>query len=174
MKTPPPPLSAPAAQRIPFAQATPEQLAQAERSVRDKLGGEFLPILKVSWTNALQTLQPDLWVTAETVSLDAHELARVTQHLNALPEVALARTGHGPRKLYFARQPMNCPAEVLRALAELEASPQAGGPAVYQLVTGVVRHHAQVETFYWTKGPDPREDDGTDPDQARAALLARG
>ena len=166
-------LPAPAAQCIPFVQATPEQLSQAERSVRDNLGGKFPPVLKGTWSNALRTLQPDLWVAPDTVSLDAHDLARVAQHLDALPAVAKARAGHGPRKLYYARQPMNCPDEVLRALAEFEANPRAGGPAVYQLVTGVVRCHAEAEKFYWAKAPNPREDDGTDPNQARAALLAR-
>ncbi|WP_035560061.1 hypothetical protein [Hymenobacter sp. IS2118] len=170
MKSTSPPLSAPAAQCIPFAQATFAQLAQAERSVRDKVGGRFPP---GTGANALRTLQPDLWVGPETVSLDAQDLARVAQHLHSQQDAALARAGHRPRKYYFTRRPMNCPEEVLRALAELEANPQAGGPAVYQLVTAAARHHAQVLTFYSAEVLYPREADGTDPAQARAALLAR-
>jgi len=165
--------SEPLAVCVPFAQATPEQRAQAERSVRHKLGGKFPPMLKGTWTNALRTLQPDLLVGPETVSLDAHDLARVAQHLDYLPAVAMARAGHGPRKLYYTRQPMNCPDEVLRALAELEANPRAGGPAVYDLVAEVARGHAEAEKFGWFKLPDPPEADGTGSDQARAALLAR-
>ena len=173
MKSTTSPLPAPTALYIPFVQATPEQLSQAERSVRDNLGGKFPPVLKGTWANALRTPQPDLLVGPETVSLDAKDLARVAQHLHSLPDVALALAGHGPRQLYYSRQPMNCPDEVLSALAELEANPRACGPAVYQLATGLVRHHARVEVYYWGKVPDPREKDGTDPDQARAALLAR-
>ena len=86
-------LPAPAAQCIPFVQATPEQLSQAERSVRDNLGGKFPPVLKGTWSNALRTLQPDLWVAPDTVSLDAHDLARVAHHLDALP--AVTRHGRG-------------------------------------------------------------------------------
>lgn len=173
MKSTTPPTPAPAVQCIPFVQATPNQRAQAERSVRDSLGAKFPPMLKGTWTNALQMLQPDLLVGPETVSLNAHDLARVAQHLHSLPDVALARTGHGPRKLYYTRRPMNCPDEVLRALAELEANPQACGATVYQLVTGLIRRHAEAEDFGWAKVPDPREKDGAAPDQARAALLAR-
>ena len=165
--------SEPPAVCVPFAQATPDQRAQAERSVRNKLGKEFPPVLKGTWVNALETLQPNLWVAPRTVSLDAHDLARVAQHLNALPAVVHARAGHGPRKLYYTRQPMNCPDEVLRALAELETNPRACGPTVYQLATGLVRRHAEAEEFDWAKVPDPREKDGADPDQARATLLAR-
>ena len=173
MKSTAPLLPIPNAQCIPFAQATPEQLSQVERSVRDNLGGKFPPVLKGTWSNALRTLQPDLWVAPDTVSLDAHDLARVAQHLDSLPAVAKARAGHGPRKLHYARQPMNCPDEILRALAEFEANPRAGGPAVYDLVAEVARGHAEAEKFGWFKLPDPPEADGTGSDQARAALLAR-
>ncbi|QKG55155.1 hypothetical protein [Hymenobacter sp. BRD67] len=41
-------------------------------------------------------------------------------------------------------------------------------PAVYQLVTGMARRHAEAENLDWSKVPHPREQDGTDPDQARA------
>ncbi|WP_139147386.1 hypothetical protein, partial [Hymenobacter lapidarius] len=170
MKSLAPPLPAPAAQCIRFAHATPEQLAQAEHSVRVKVGGRFPP---GTWANALRALQPDLWVTPETVSLDAHDLARVAQHQQSQHDAAIARAEDRPRQLYFTRLPMDCPDDVLRALAELEANPRAGGPAVYQLVAGVARHHAETEQFGWSKAPAPREADGTDPDQARASLLAR-
>lgn len=173
MKSTAPPLPAPAARCLRYAQATPEQLAQAERSVQEALGGTFPPVRKGAWASALAALQPDLWATSDTVSLDAPDLARVAHHLDALPAVVHARAGHGPRKLYYTRLPMNCPDEVLRALAELEADPRAGGPAVYRLVTGVVRRHAEGDAFGWATVPAPREADGADPNQARAALLAR-
>ncbi len=166
-------LPLPNAQCIPFAQATPEQLHRAERSVQDALGATFPPMPEETWAGALQALQPELWATSDTVSLAAHELARVALHVRSRPAYANARAGLGPRKLYYTRQPMDCPAEVFHALAELEADPRAGGPAVYQLVTGVVRRYAEAEKFGWSKLPDPREADGTDSDQARAALLAR-
>lgn len=167
------PLPSSAAQCVPFAQATPKQVSQAMDTTRQALGEQFVLLLKTTWVNVFRTLQPDLWVTLDTVSLDAHDLARVAHHLDTLPAVVDARAGHGPRKLYYIRQPMNCSGEVLRALGELEANPRAGDPAVFQLVTGMVRRHAEAEEFYWAKVPDPREADGADPHQARAALLAR-
>lgn len=142
-------------------------------NTRQALGSRFLPMLKMTWINAFQTLQPDLWVGADTVCLDARDVDRLTQHLDSLPAVIRARSESEPRKLYFRRQPMNCPDEVLQALAELEANPQACSPAVYSLVTGMIRQQAELERFYWTKATEPREDNGEDPDQARAALLAR-
>ncbi|SFQ83103.1 hypothetical protein [Hymenobacter arizonensis] len=173
MKSTSSPLPAPVPQRISFAQATPEQRARAEEYVREELAAQFPPVLKGTWAGALQALQPDLWATSDRVGLDVYQLDRVADHLDALPAVVHARAGHGPRKLYFGRLPMNCPDEVLRALAELEADPQAGGHAVYQLVAGVARRHAEAEQFGWSKSPAPREADGTDSDQARAGLLAR-
>jgi hypothetical protein len=121
----------------------------------------------------LAALQPDLWATADAVFLDAPDLARVADYLDALPAVVHARAGHGPRQLHYTRLPMNCPDEVLRALAELEANPQVVGPAVYQLVTGVVRRYAEGDAFGWATVQAPREVDGADPTQARTALLAR-
>jgi hypothetical protein len=126
-----------------------------------------------TWAAALAALQPDLWATADTVSLDAPDLARVADYLDALPAVLHARAGHGPRQLQYTRLPMNCPDEVLRALAELEANPRVVGPAVYQLVTGVVRRYAEGDAFGWATVRAPREVDGADPTQARTALLAR-
>jgi hypothetical protein len=128
---------------------------------------------KIKWINAFRTLQPDLWVGPDTACLDAREVDRLTQHLESLPADFQARPESGPRQRYFRRQPMNCPDEILRALAELEADPHACGPAVYALVAGLVRHQAEAENFYWTRIPDPREENGADPDPARAALLAR-
>lgn len=168
-----PPCSIPAAQCLPFAQATPEQLAQAERAIRDALGGKFPPVRRGTWAGALAALQPNLWATADAVVLDAHDLARVAHHLDTLPAVVQARAGHGPRPLQYTRLPMNCPEEVLRALAELEAHPWAVSPAVYQLVTGMARHYAEADNFGWSRLPSPREADGTDSEQARAALLGR-
>ena len=126
-----------------------------------------------TWATTLAALQPDLWATADTVFLDAHDLARVADYLDALPAVVHARAGHGPRQLHYTRLPMNCPDEVFCALAELEANPQAVGLAVYQLVTGVVRRYAEGDAFGWATVRAPREVNGADPTQARTALLAR-
>ena len=167
------PLPAPVSQRIPFAQATSEQLYRAERFVQDALAAKFPLMLEETWETALQVLQPNLWATSDTVSLDAADLARVTLHLRSQPDFIGAQAGLGWRKLYFIRQPMDCPAEVFHALAELEADPRACGPAVYELVAAVARDHAEVEKCGWSKVKDPGEPDGTDSDQARAALLAR-
>ena len=173
MNSMPAPLPTPAAQCIPFAQATPQQIYQARDTTKRALGATFVPLPRTTWINVFETLQPDLWVAPDTVYLAAPDVARVARHLDSLPAVMSARAGQGPPKRYYTRQPVNCPDEVLRALAELEATPHACGPAVYALAAGVIRHHAEVEKFQWATVPDPREDDGTDPDQARAALLAR-
>lgn len=167
------PLPATVSQRIPFAQATPTQLAQAECYVWEELAAQFPPVPQGTWAGALEAVQPDLWATSDSVGLGAYQLDRVANHLDTLAAVVNAQAGLGPGKLYFTRQPMHCPAEVFRALAELEADPRAGGPAVYQLVAGVARGHARAQKYGWSKAPDPREFDGTDSDQARAALFAR-
>ncbi|RSK43162.1 hypothetical protein [Hymenobacter rigui] len=166
-------LPTPGAERIPFAQATPGQVSQARDNARQALGSRFLPMRKITWINAFQTLQPDLWVGPDTACIDTSEVDRLTQHLESLPSDFQARSESDPRQFYFRRQPMNCPDEILRALAELEADPYACGPAVYALVAGLVRHHAEAENFYWTRISDPHEENGEDPDQARATLLAR-
>lgn len=163
----------PTAVRVTFALASPEQVSQASDTARQAVGQHFPPLVKETWANAIRALQPDLWVAPKTVSLDEHDLARLVQHLDALPAIVNARAGYGQGKLFFTRQPMNCPAELLRALTEMEAHPQASGPAVYQLVTGLLRARAEADELNWAKVPNPREDDGTDPEQARAALLAR-
>ncbi|WP_035566122.1 hypothetical protein [Hymenobacter sp. IS2118] len=168
------PISAePTAVCVPFSQASPEQVTQALDTVRQAVGPQFPPLVKETWANAIRALQPDLWVAPQTVSLNEPDLARLVQHLDGLPAIVNARAGYGRGKLFFTRQPMNCPAEFLRALTEMEAHPQASGPAVYQLVTGLLRARAEADELNWAQVPNPREDDGTDPDQARAALLAR-
>ncbi len=158
---------------VPFAQASPEQVSQALDTVRQAVGQQFPPMVKETWAKAIRALQPDLWVAPNTVSLNEPDLTRLVQHLDARPAIVNARAGHGRGKLFFTRQPMNCPVELLRALAEMEAHPQASGPAVYQLVTGLLRARAEADELDWAKVLNPREDDGTDPDQARATLLAR-
>ncbi|MFC6225032.1 hypothetical protein ACFP2F_17420 [Hymenobacter artigasi] len=173
MQSPTPISAEPTAVCVPFSQASPAQVTQALDTVRQAVGPQFPPLVKGTWANAIRALQPDLWVAPTSVSLDEHDLARLVQHLDALPAIVNARAGHGRGKLFFTRQPMSCPAELLRALTEMEAHPQASGPAVYQLVTGLLRTRAEADELNWAKVPDPREDDGTDPKQARAALLAR-
>jgi hypothetical protein len=163
----------PTAVCVPFTEASAEQVTQALDTIRQAVGPQFPPLVKETWANAIRALQPDLWVAPQTVSLNEPDLARLVQHLDARPAIINARAGHGRGKLFFTRQPMNCPAELLRALTEMEAHPQAGGPAVYQLVTGLLRARAEADELNWAKVPNPREDDGTDPDQARVALLAR-
>ncbi|QKG55091.1 hypothetical protein [Hymenobacter sp. BRD67] len=172
MKSPLPiPSKAPAG-CVPFAQATPEQRAKAQRAVWEALQGKFPPIPKVTWANALQVLQPDLWGAPDSISLDARDLARVAHHLDALPAVITARARQGLPRLYFGRQPMNCPDEVLGALAELEADPRRAAPRCTSwLRDGPAPRRGRK--FRLVQGPTPREQDGTDPDQARAALLAR-
>jgi hypothetical protein len=173
MQSPTPISAEPAVVCIPFTQASSEQVNQALDTVRQAVGQQFPALVKETWANAIRALQPNLWVAPKSVSLNEHDLTRLVQHLDALPAIINARAGYGRGKLYFTRQPMNCPAELLRALTEMEAHPQASGPVVYQLVTGLLRARAEAEELNWAKLPNPREEDGADPDQARAALLAR-
>ena len=173
MKSTAPPRSTPAAQCVPFQHATPAQIFQAKNATRQALGDKFFALLKTTWDNVFATLQPDLWVTSDSVSLNAQDLARVALRMDALRAEATARAGHGPRQYHYTRLPMRCPDEVLRALVELEADPGACGPVMYHYFTGVVRRHAKRDDYGWATVQNPREEDGADPDQARAALLAR-
>lgn len=165
--------SALAAVCVPFLQATPHQVWQAKNATRQALGDKFFALLKTSWDNIFETLQPDLWVTSDAVSLNAQDLAHVALRMDALRAEATARAGDGPRQYRYTRLPMRCPEEVLRALAELEADPTACGPEMYHYFTRVVRRHAERDNFGWATVRDPRVADGTDPDKAREALLAR-
>ena len=140
-------------------------------TTRQALGDKFFRLMKKTWSNAFQTLQPDLWVGPETVCLDAHNLARVARQLNPLPDRATKREGLGPEKLSVTRESIICPDSVLRALAELEADPGACGPAIYHFLTGVVRRQIEDHQFYSATVPNLRPADGTDP--ACAALVAR-
>ena len=142
-------------------------------TTRKSLGVMLFPRMKKTWSKVFRTLQPDLWVGPETVCLDAHDLARVAQQQNPLPDRATTREGHGPEEHDAIMMPLNSPDQVLRALAELEADPGACGPASYRFLTGMVRRHAEAYRVDWATDPAPRQDDGTGPALTRAALLAR-
>jgi hypothetical protein len=130
------------ATRIPYHQATPEQVALALADAAQALRQHFPTLGFASWSAGLQQLQPVLLIdNAQQVYLDEIDLARLVQVLAADPELPQL----SPRILcdqafYLAQRLVNYQREARRALGEMEASPNAYGGGVcallFSLATG--------------------------------------
>jgi hypothetical protein len=171
--TPPP--ADPTAQRVPYAQASPQQVSRALLFVQEELQQTFPTLPWVSWADAFLTVQPDLWVGQETVSLDEQGLAPLAQHLASLPDVRDDDSiVHGHRVVYLAQKLVNLQDDAIYALADIEADPLAFSLPVCQLVTRLAVGNAVAEQVYRAtrRGPEGRPG-GEDPALARANVHAR-
>ena len=81
----PSPLPRAAAAPVRYAQATPQQLSRALLYLQEALRLHFPTLAWRTWVEALATLQPDLLVTSERVTLAYPDLTQLAQHLSDAP-----------------------------------------------------------------------------------------
>ncbi len=162
------------AQRVPYARASPQQMAQALRFAQKELQEKLPAASWVRWLTAFHTVRPDLWVEQQTVSLDKRGLTRMVRRLTEYLEMCdMEHLIHRPDAPYIAQQLVNFQDEAIQALPELEANPTACGPAVYRLVTGLARGSSVAQEVYRATGPHERPDGADDPELARTAVHGR-
>ncbi|HEX8659591.1 MAG TPA: hypothetical protein VF690_18765 [Hymenobacter sp.] len=165
----------PTALRVPFGQASPQQVSQALLYAQDELQGHFSTLSWTAWANALHGVQPDLWVAQQVVYLDKDGMTHLTQRLAAASgEPEFNSLIHGPRAGYLAKRLVNYQDEAIHALADIEAHPEAYGLLVYRLVTDLALGNAVAdEVFRAThRGPQARGN-GQNPVLARAEVHGR-
>ena len=163
------------AQRVPYAQASPRQVSQALLYLQQELQAHFPTLRWVTWANALQKLQPDLWVEQQDVYLDGEDLTYLAQRLAASPELPdLEPVIHGPRAGYLARKLVHYEDDAIHALADIEAQPLAYGPQVYRLVTSLALGNAVADEVFRATDREPwGRPGGPDRDVARATVHER-
>ena len=163
--------------RIPYHQATPEQVALALADAAQALRQHFPTLSFASWSASLQQLQPALWVDgAQQVYLDEVDLARLVQVLAADPELPqLSPYILCDQAFYLAQRLVNYQREALRALVEIEESPAAYGGGVcallFSLATG---NGVAYEVCQRLPYPPALPDYGTTPARIDAIRCARG
>lgn len=175
MVPPFPPLPASTAYCVPYADASEPQRAQALHYLQERLQQHFPPLSPATWTNALNQLQPDLWVEEQTVTLDEDDLTYLANRLALSSEVpALDPIIHGPRSGYLSKRMVHNEFDAIQALEEMLANPLAYGPLVYRLVTSqALGNLVADEVFQAThRGPWGRPG-GPDLDAARATVRER-
>ena len=175
MATSSPPPSEPTARCVPYADASPRQISQALLYLQEALHDHF-PTLKWStWADALQELQPNLWVEEQAVTLDQDDLIYLTQRLALSSEVsALDPIIHGPRAGYLAKKLVHYEDDAIHALEEIEAHPLAYGPLVYRLVVSLASGNEVADEVFGAtyRGPWGRPG-GPDRDVARTTVAER-
>ena len=167
--------SDPEATRIPYAQATPHQLAQALSYAMQELGPYFQQVGFASWGNAILRLQPDLWLEGELLYLDHQDLVHLTQRVAAAPE--LPAPDHFPvyndQAGYLARRLVKFQHQALHALAEVEAAPRAYGGSVLALVLDLAAGNGIAQQVYRDTAQERPRPGGPDPAAVRQAAAAR-
>lgn len=139
-----------------YAQAAPEQVAQALRYLQQELREHFPRLAGPVWVKALDRLQPDLWVEQGGVSLDYADLTRLAQYLAAAGKTPnLDIPLYGPRAHYMAKRLVNYAQQAVYALADMEATPLAYGSRVYGLVTDLALGNAVAEEVLSATTWDP-------------------
>ena len=174
MNLPTPP-SAPIARRVPYTYASPLQLSRALLFVLEATEGNYPDLQWESWVHVLLTVQPDVWVTPQTVYLDNDSLKQVKRCLYAyLTTEVVEHRVFGPRAPYFAQRLVDHQDDAIDALDEIEGDPLACTPAIYRLVTGVAAGDKVAHEVYKATEPAPyARPRSVDREQARAAVPGR-
>jgi hypothetical protein len=160
---------------VPFAQATPGQVAQALRYLQEELKNHFPTLRESTWADALQKMQPDLWVEEQTVFFAQDDLAYLAYCLALSSEVPeLDPIIHCPSAGYLSKRMVNFADDAIDALADIEANPLAYAPAVYRLVVSLALGNSVADTVFRAthRGPWGRPG-GPDRDVARATVHER-
>ena len=175
MNLPTPPPSAPVARRVPYAYASPLQLSRALLFVLEVTEDHYLGLPWESWVQVLLTVQPDLWVTPQTVFLDHHRLKQVKRCLYGyLTTEVVEHRVLGPRAPYFAQRLVDHQDDAIDALDEIEGDPLACSSAIYRLVTGVAAGDQVAHEVYGATEPGPHQRlRSADRKRARAAVPGR-
>lgn len=170
-----PPLPAPPFLSVPYTEASPQQLTAALRYVQERLHQHFPPLSQATWANALQALQPELWVEPLPVTIDEDDLTYLANRLALSFDVAeLDPPIHGPRAGYLAKRMVNYEDDAIHALVDIEANPRAYGPLVYRLVTSLAAGNSVADEVFraTNRGPWGRPG-GPDRDVACATVRER-
>ncbi|MBT9395239.1 hypothetical protein KLP40_18870 [Hymenobacter sp. NST-14] len=130
-------------EQLAYADATFEQRSLALASVTEAFASYFPSIPWPRWAEALETLQPTLWVEPDhqDVSLGQPEKEQLIQYLAGTPEMPRPEQPvYVPEALYLARRHIDLGYMGVLALAELEQNPLAYGiytrALIFKLVAG--------------------------------------
>jgi hypothetical protein len=128
-------------QRILFAQASPQLVAQALADARERLVRQFPAVRWTTWRDTLRQLQLDLLLEGNAVTFDWQDLVRRFQGLAAsparrAPDLPTPGAGESDAQLRAYRR------QAVQALAELQATPHVVGPLLYALVTQLAQDYA--------------------------------
>lgn len=144
-----PPASAPDAGKAPliaYRQATPQQQALAQASLRQRLHQQFPLLADRTWADALALLQPDLQVANDQVRFTYQDLTELVQYLGDSLELPVyAPPYYAPPTLYLAQQYLHVAELAVWALAELEALGTGNSPRLYALVSYLARGNHVAE-----------------------------
>lgn len=127
-------------QRIRFAHASPQLVAQVLRDTKQRLVHHFPAVSWFSWCDTLRELQLDVLVDGNVGIFDWPDLLRRVQGLVAsLKRRALDLPTEGPGAVVELRAHRQ---QAVRGLAELHENPHVCRPLVYALVTQLIQDHA--------------------------------
>jgi hypothetical protein len=160
---------------VPYADASPRQISQALLYLQEALHDHFPTLKWATWADALQQLQPDLWVEQQAVTIDEDDLTYLANRLALSSEVpALDPIIHGPRAGYLARKLVHYEDDAIYALEEIEAHPLVYGPLVYRLIVSLASGNEVADEVFGAtyRGPWGRPS-GPDRNIARATVSER-
>jgi uncharacterized membrane protein YccC len=169
---------------IPYAQATPHQLALALAYATTARPAPFPTPGFAAWATALRQLKPDLWRAREVVSLDEQDLQDLRQRLASSEELPeLDPPSYPDRTGYLVKRFVNYQDEALEALPDIAANPLAYSRRVFNLVVTLALGNSVVDELSHAthRGPqgrpgsvDPARARPTVHEQVRALRRARG
>lgn len=141
MATNPLPLPSAGFQRIPFAQASPQLVAQALTDAKQRLVRHSSTVRWTTWRDTLYQLQLDVLVEGNAVTFDWQDLVRWVQCLaTSLERRGLDPPTEGDSDAQFRA----CQQQAVHALAELQENPHGCGPLVYALVMQLAQGYAEA------------------------------
>ena len=172
MPAPTPALPAATALRVPYDQASPQQLSRALVYIMEELSHHFPTLSFGGWTTTLSELNPDLWVQGTYIFIEEDDLVYLTQLLALSSELpTLDPSIYPDDACYMAKRLVNYQAEAQEALPEIATNPLAYGARVFELVASLAVGNSVAETVYRATYRGPKARPGSeDPALARATV----
>lgn len=139
----------PGAKRIPFALASPRQVAQALSYATERLAAHFPSLNWTTWNDTFRHVQPELVVQGAAVWLKWPVLARLVQRLALSADYpVLDPPVYGAAAAELAEQLTAYQDLARQALAQLEETPGECSLLLYELVATLARGHATAARVY--------------------------
>lgn len=161
-------MCSPPAFRLPYAQATATQRAQARHYLQARLQRHFPTLPERAFERTLAELRPTLLLTGTQVALaHPHELSQLVQYLGHAPELpVLDPPFYGGPALELAQYMLHTSELTVGALTELARGPAARyGPRLGALLRRTARPYALAEQVVqaqrWDLPGGPRLPPGT-------------